>query len=355
MKICGVYKSYYICEKFDIMSDYYDLSIASLGMAGQLGQAAMSYGTHKADRKFNAEQARLQREFQEKMWNQANEYNLPINQMERFKAAGLNPNLIYGDGATTLAAHIGSAASASAPSDSIKYPDVVAPMLAAVQAKKTMAETDYIEAEELKARQEAKKVTEETENLWIDRLFKRDSYQLRLDQLEAENNLKAQLSATEVSKRNEIEYNCRQLETMADYYSSEMENRKAITSKEIEKMDNDMRNANAITAKTLIKLEADARKANADAWLAETEAAIKSDPRYKEGVLNKLVLEAYNALLNGNEQEIQNSLLELQRANMPKVGTFAQDYMYFWNTWVGTPLRAVGEALGGGVAVTKKL
>jgi len=33
------------------------------------------------------------------MWNRANEYNNPQNQMARLKAAGLNPNLVYGSGA----------------------------------------------------------------------------------------------------------------------------------------------------------------------------------------------------------------------------------------------------------------
>lgn len=37
-------------------------------------------------------------------WNRENEYNLPQNQMFRLKAAGLNPNLVYGNGnAVTLA------------------------------------------------------------------------------------------------------------------------------------------------------------------------------------------------------------------------------------------------------------
>ena len=38
------------------------------------------------------------RAFQERMWNMQNEYNKPINQMARFNEAGLNPNLIYGQG-----------------------------------------------------------------------------------------------------------------------------------------------------------------------------------------------------------------------------------------------------------------
>jgi len=32
------------------------------------------------------------------MWNRANEYNTPANQMKRYTSAGLNPNLIYGSG-----------------------------------------------------------------------------------------------------------------------------------------------------------------------------------------------------------------------------------------------------------------
>src|SRR5882672_8403832 len=32
------------------------------------------------------------------MWNRQNDYNSPANQMSRFKAAGLNPNMIYGSG-----------------------------------------------------------------------------------------------------------------------------------------------------------------------------------------------------------------------------------------------------------------
>ncbi len=34
-------------------------------------------------------------------WNMANDYNHPINQMERLKAAGLNPLLVYGSGSVT--------------------------------------------------------------------------------------------------------------------------------------------------------------------------------------------------------------------------------------------------------------
>lgn len=46
----------------------------------------------------NKELARYQYSKDLEMWNRQNLYNLPSAQMERFKEAGLNPNLIYGQG-----------------------------------------------------------------------------------------------------------------------------------------------------------------------------------------------------------------------------------------------------------------
>lgn len=46
-------------------------------------------------------------------WNKQNEYNLPANQMQRLEAAGLNPNLVYGNGATTMSAQLSSVKSSS--------------------------------------------------------------------------------------------------------------------------------------------------------------------------------------------------------------------------------------------------
>ena len=50
---------------------------------------------------FNLEQARQKYENDKKMWQERNEYNDPSAQMERLKAAGLNPNLVYSSGQVT--------------------------------------------------------------------------------------------------------------------------------------------------------------------------------------------------------------------------------------------------------------
>lgn len=42
------------------------------------------------------------RDWQEKMWNKQNEYNLPINQRKRLEDAGLNPNLAFGSSASAM-------------------------------------------------------------------------------------------------------------------------------------------------------------------------------------------------------------------------------------------------------------
>lgn len=50
--------------------------------------------------------AQWQRKWALKDWQRENEYNSPKQQMQRLKEAGLNPHLVYGNGATTTAGSI---------------------------------------------------------------------------------------------------------------------------------------------------------------------------------------------------------------------------------------------------------
>lgn len=56
--------------------------------------------TNKKTRKWNEQVMQWQRDNALADWNMQNEYNSPEKQMERLKKAGLNPNLVYGNGAT---------------------------------------------------------------------------------------------------------------------------------------------------------------------------------------------------------------------------------------------------------------
>lgn len=81
------------------------LALAQAG-AGLVGGVASGIGAGKRDRKnrdFTAKQNALNKQWTEEMWNKENAYNDPSAQMARFKQAGLNPNLIYGQSNTTSA------------------------------------------------------------------------------------------------------------------------------------------------------------------------------------------------------------------------------------------------------------
>nr|QJB20138.1 MAG: DNA pilot protein [Microvirus sp.] len=77
-------------------------AIAGAAIAGGsslIGAGINAFSTSQQNRKsreFSLEMYNRQIADQERFWNMQNEYNSPQAQMERFRAAGLNPALIYG-------------------------------------------------------------------------------------------------------------------------------------------------------------------------------------------------------------------------------------------------------------------
>lgn len=83
------------------------LLVAGAQIGSQLISRAFSSRDQKKQRKFrreesefehgkNLEQWNRQNVLNKQLWDMQNTYNLPSAQMQRFKDAGLNPNLIYG-------------------------------------------------------------------------------------------------------------------------------------------------------------------------------------------------------------------------------------------------------------------
>lgn len=99
--------------------------------ASLLGSAASAVSNGNINRK--------NRDFQEKMWDKNNQYNTPVMQMQRFKEAGLNPHLIYGQG---------NAGNSSMPSAPVQRPNEYKFEEAAmnyVSARKQQTEVDNME------------------------------------------------------------------------------------------------------------------------------------------------------------------------------------------------------------------
>lgn len=72
-------------------------------LLGSAINAASSARQNKLQRQWNEKMYGIQRQDSLADWNMQNEYNSPTQQMARLKAAGLNSNLVYGNGADTQA------------------------------------------------------------------------------------------------------------------------------------------------------------------------------------------------------------------------------------------------------------
>lgn len=83
----------------------------ALGLASIAGTAfnasRQERGAQRQNRS-NERLAREQRTWNERMWERQNVYNDPQAQMQRFTNAGLNPNLIYGQGVSGAAGNAGA-------------------------------------------------------------------------------------------------------------------------------------------------------------------------------------------------------------------------------------------------------
>jgi len=74
--------------------------------AGSLINSIGGVFGNRANRRFSERMYNQQRSDNLAFWNQQNEYNSPAAQMARFKAAGLNPHLIYGQGSAGNASSV---------------------------------------------------------------------------------------------------------------------------------------------------------------------------------------------------------------------------------------------------------
>lgn len=122
------------------------------GLASNIFNIAEQRRTNRQSMDFSREMWDKQGQRELQFWNMQNAYNDPSSQMKRLEAAGLNPNLVYGNGATTEAASLSpkSASSASINPSRLDLGSVMQQTLALSQMKsqidKTKAETDAVKA-----------------------------------------------------------------------------------------------------------------------------------------------------------------------------------------------------------------
>jgi hypothetical protein len=118
------------------------------------------------------------------MWNMQNKYNTPFNQMARFKAAGLNPNLIYGQG------NPGNASGAP----NYQVSAHTSPFGAALEALTNVANLELIKSQVDKNKVESQRIQSDTKRIDsatagqdISNRFNSAAFEDRLSILSAEN------------------------------------------------------------------------------------------------------------------------------------------------------------------------
>ena len=124
------------------------------------------------NRQYNLMLARLQNKWNIDQWQRENDYNSPTAQMARYRAAGLNPNLIYGQQNTAASSPTLTAGASSAPQDMSaigqkrNFGQAMQEMLN-VEMQKAQIEAIKAGTENTKANTE--KTSEETKNVVVAR------------------------------------------------------------------------------------------------------------------------------------------------------------------------------------------
>lgn len=121
---------------------------------GNLISNLFNLGQAKKERESRRELAEYQYTKDLEMWNKANEYNSPAQQMERLKAAGLNPNLVYGNGSV-----VGNTSPAQTPRYQaynpeygridVQLPNVLAMLNQYQDLKQKKAQTDNVQEQNM--------------------------------------------------------------------------------------------------------------------------------------------------------------------------------------------------------------
>lgn len=101
----------YIYKKFNFMALNPLVIASAIPAFGSVFSNLLGFKSQQKTNEQNIELAKYQNSWNEMMWRKNNQYNSPVAQMDRLKKAGLNPNLVYGNGSTTVVGNSSSPAS----------------------------------------------------------------------------------------------------------------------------------------------------------------------------------------------------------------------------------------------------
>lgn len=163
-----------------------DLLGAGLGVVSSIGsmigqnrairrQIRAQQEENQKNREYNLMLARTQNQWNIEQWQRENDYNSPTAQMSRFRAAGLNPNLIYGQSNPAASSPTLMSGAASSPTDMSAIGNkrnFGQAMQEVLNMEMQKAQIEAIKAGTEKTKEDTKNVIASTKALTIDNMYR---------------------------------------------------------------------------------------------------------------------------------------------------------------------------------------
>ena len=259
----------------------------------------------------NKELAKYNWEQQVDMWNKNNAYNTPLSQMTRLKAAGLNPNLVYGNGVTG-----NSSSSIPTPATpTMQAPHFERPDYGYIGQSSQAAISSALQARNLEADVSLKKSQESAiasqnlvNNAKVEEIITRNArtkFDYDLAKELRQNTVEAALLSTQQQKQkiqetaNNLSLFPMQRERLKIELSL-MEANRDLTVKQTEKISSEIWKM----AEEVANFAYDRALKAAQTRKTGAEADVLSDPNYKQNLKAKLSGEATKALADGDYHKL---------------------------------------------------
>lgn len=300
---------------------------AGLGVVGNFLGNKQAEKNQQQQNAFNAAEAQKTRDWQEKMWNLNNEYNTPLAQVNRLQDAGLNPNLVYGNGTmqnVSPMASSGAQASSTPFNDSIaarhaqNFDAIMRGLQTAItmqELKNKKAEGKNIESNTEKTNAETKESQQRTENLATENKFNLETFDARKIGIELQNQLSEQQrlklyadTQTATKQLDQIDAVISNLESSTDLNKAQVENIHTNIARTLALLPKEIEQMNAAITEALSRAVANKASANASNAQAGYYGALSTQVSKLTPLLEK------GAKLDNNFKEIQNKWEDLNKS-----------------------------------------
>ena len=294
---------------------------------------------------FNANQAKKNRAFQERMYNQQvqdninfwkmnNEYNDPSAQLERLRNAGINPNLYYSGGNIQ---NVASSApdSASAPSGAQGSMSMGSPFSGFTSGIAQMKMLDqnikesrsreflnYVNAQ--KSRSETAETEKRIENLTFDLAFKQDTRDLEITLKTAQYDLSKSMENMNRQQASLLQKECFKIEAEVNRINALIRNEKELNDAQVKDINTRLDKFLEEFPHIIANLDSQTRLNFANAYAADVAATVQKN-LYTSDYIKILQGQEGQNLLNamkyGTAQDIQNGILGLEFLSRPQAGS----------------------------------